>query len=261
MYRQRSSFRPFELLKLIRDKQISSIREYVRHGRSWMAPSELASIIHNWERELQELGLIELNDSREISSTERLARLFSVLDISLTRLTNFSDTSIICSPLFGTPVEPSVKSDIFVVMPFLKNLKPVYDDHIRNTAQKMNLTVSRGDDFFTAQSIIADIWNAINSCRIVIADCTGRNPNVFYEIGMAHTLGKPVILISQSKDDIPFDIQHIRYLIYEFTPRGMSEFEKSLASTIENELRYDFSYERLVANLEEAKQSQRNKNG
>jgi hypothetical protein len=255
MNRQRYSFRPFELLKLIRDKQVSSIEEYIRYGRP-----ELASLIRAQDGDLQEIGLIELDDSGKISSTDRLARMFRVLGISLTQLINFSDTSIVCSPLFGTPSEPSVKSDIFVVMPFLKNLKPVYDDHIRNTAHKMNLTVSRGDDFFTVQSIIADIWNAINSCRIVIADCTGRNPNVFYEIGMAHTLGKPVILISQSKDDIPFDIQYIRYLIYEFTPRGMNEFEKSLASTIESELKYDFSYEALLAKLAEAKQSKR-KNG
>jgi hypothetical protein len=111
----------------------------------------------------------------------------------------------------------------------------------------MNLTVARGDDFFTAKSVMSDIWDAINSCRIVIADCTGRNPNVFYEIGMAHTLGKPVILISQNKEDVPFDIQHIRYLTYEFTPRGMSEFEKKLTSTVESELRDEFSYEMLLA--------------
>jgi len=138
-------------------------------------------------------------------------------------------------------------------MPFLKELKPVYDDHIRSTIQKMNLTVSRGDDFFTAKSVMSDIWNAINSCRIVIADCTGRNPNVFYEIGIAHTLGKPVILISQNKDDIPFDVQSIRYILYEFTPRGMSEFERKLIFTIESELRDEFSYEMLLTKGKAAK--------
>jgi hypothetical protein len=39
-----------------------------------------------------------------------------------------------------------------------------------------------------------DVWNSIYSSSIIIADCTGRNPNVFYELGIAHTLGKPVIL-------------------------------------------------------------------
>jgi hypothetical protein len=252
--RYKDSFRPFELLRLIRDRQITNIQRFILFGRPWISePSWLANTTSNWERDLHELGLIEINRRKEITSTARLARLFNVLNISLTQLTNFSHDSLICSPLFGRPTEPSVKSDIFVVMPFLTDLKPIYDDHIRNTAQRMNLTVSRGDDFFTAQSIISDIWNALNSCRIVIADCTGRNPNVFYEIGMAHTLGKPVILISQSKDDIPFDIKHIRYLIYEFTPRGMSEFEKKLELTIESELENEFSYEMVLAKVEQRK--------
>ena len=251
---QQNVFRPFEMLKLIRDKRISNIREFINYAYHHVG-GHLPRILWGWQRELQELGLIEVNDREEITSTERLSRLFNALDISLTRLANYSEGSIIGTPIFGRPSSPSVKSDIFVIMPFLKDLKPVYDDHIRNTVQKMNLTVARGDDFFTAQSVMSDIWNAINSCRIVIADCTGRNPNVFYEIGMAHTLGKPVILISQNKDDIPFDIQYIRYLIYEFTPRGMSEFEKKLTSTIESELSDEFSYEILLAKMKARKKN------
>ena len=64
--------------------------------------------------------------------------------------------------------------------------------------------------------------------RVLIADCTERNPNVFYEIGIAHTLGKQVILIARSDDDIPFDLRPIRYINYKYTPRGMSEFEGNL---------------------------------
>jgi len=247
-------FRPFELLKLIRDKKIKNIREFTAATYLYRYEMQMiASATHRWQRDLQELGLIEIDDRGDISSTDRLSRLFNVLNISLTRLANYSDNSITCSPIFGTPSKPSVKSDVFVVMPFLKELKPVYDDHIRSTIQKMNLTVSRGDDFFTAKSVMSDIWNAINSCRIVIADCTGRNPNVFYEIGIAHTLGKPVILISQNKDDIPFDVQSIRYILYEFTPRGMSEFERKLIFTIESELRDEFSYEMLLTKGKAAK--------
>jgi len=202
--------------------------------------------IFRWHSELQELGLIEVKKDGEISSTERLARLFSSLDLSLTRLANYTKNSVVCSPIFGVPWKPSVKSDIFVIMPFLKELKPVYDDHIRSATQKLGLTVARGDDFFTAKSVMSDIWNAMNYCRLVIADCTGRNPNVFYEMGMAHTLGKPVILISQNKEDIPFDIQHIRYLIYDFTPKGMAGFEEHLIATIQSELQDEFSYKMLL---------------
>ena len=61
--------------------------------------------------------------------------------------------------------------------------------------------------------------------RAVIADCTTRNPNVFYEIGMAQTVGKPVLLITQDESDVPFDLRHLRYIKYAYTPPGMAAFE------------------------------------
>ena len=77
-----------------------------------------------------------------------------------------------------------------------------------------------------------DVWSAIYYSEAVIADCTGRNPNVFYEIGIAHTLGRKTVLIAQQIDDIPFDVRHIRSIIYEYTPRGVREFEKKLEDTL-----------------------------
>ena len=94
--------------------------------------------------------------------------------------------------------------------------------------------MKRGDDFFTAHHVIKDIWDAICGARIVIADCTGRNPNVFYEIGMAHTVGKAVILLTQNDEDVPFDLRQVRYIQYTYTPPGMKEFEKKLAETIKS---------------------------
>lgn len=55
---------------------------------------------------------------------------------------------------------------------------------------------------------------------------------MFYELGMAHAIGKDVIVITQSADDVPFDIRHLRYLQYEYTPRGVAEFERRLRATI-----------------------------
>jgi hypothetical protein len=66
-----------------------------------------------------------------------------------------------------------------------------------------------------------DIWSMIFSSSVIVAECTGRNPDVFSEIGIAHTLGKPVVLLTQNEYDIPFDAKHIRYLRYEYTLRGM----------------------------------------
>ena len=77
-----------------------------------------------------------------------------------------------------------------------------------------------------------EIWSAIAQATILIADCTNKNPNVFYEIGLVHALGKPVILITKNKEDVPFDLRHRRYIEYTLTPRGMERFEEILTSTI-----------------------------
>lgn len=123
--------------------------------------------------------------------------------------------------------------EVFILMPFAEELRPVYEDHIRTVVSNLHLKVGRADDFFTNGSIMAEIWNAINYATIIIADCTGRNPNVFYEIGISHAIGKQTILITQSMDDIPFDLRHLRVIMYKYDPRGMKEFEKALKKTIQ----------------------------
>ena len=122
--------------------------------------------------------------------------------------------------------------DVFVLMPFAEELKPVYDDHIREAIKKFNLSIARADDFFSHNTIMNEIWSAISYSKIIIADCTGKNPNVFYEIGLAHAIGRPVILITQNPDDVPFDLRHIRYIHYNNTPRGMKKFEETLSLTV-----------------------------
>ena len=140
---------------------------------------------------------------------------------------------MIVRPFFGRPQSDDANQDVFVLMPFEDELRPVYDDHIAKVAGGMGLTVARADDFAATSAVMQQVWSGICNCRLIIADCTRRNANVFYEIGVAHTIGKPVILITQNRAHIPFDIGHIRYIHYEFTPRGMTKFEAKLASAIQ----------------------------
>jgi hypothetical protein len=135
-------------------------------------------------------------------------------------------------PIFGAPNRSGNYPSTFVLMPFESTLRPVFEDHITKVVTKLGMTIGRADDFFRTGSIINDIWSAIFNAQIVVADCTGRNPNVFYEIGMAHTVGRDTVLISQSLDDIPFDLRHLRTILYVFTPRGMESFEESLYRTL-----------------------------
>ena len=121
----------------------------------------------------------------------------------------------------------------FVLMPFAKELQPIYDDHLRPTIEKSGLRCERADEILGTTAITSDIWERINRARFLLADLTDQNPNVFYELGLAHALGKDVILITQSMHFVPFDLKTIRFIVYEFKPRGMKELEEKLAKTLD----------------------------
>ena len=121
----------------------------------------------------------------------------------------------------------------FYLGPFSEPFNAIYNDHILKVLTKEGFTVERADEIYGTQPIIEDIWEGINTASLIVADVTGKNPNVMYEIGMAHTIGKPVIIVTQSIDDVPFDLKHYRCIIYEYTPRGCRTLEKHLASTVQ----------------------------
>ena len=143
-------------------------------------------------------------------------------------LVDMSKNSVLGSPQSDSQYE----CDVFVIMPFAEEFTPAYTDHLKPTVENLGLAIKRGDDFFSKRSIMSDVWSAMFNADLIIADCTGRNPNVFYELGLAHALDKPVIMITQSIDDIPFDIRHLRVIVYEFTPRGMKKLEDDLIDAI-----------------------------
>ncbi|MEV6487119.1 hypothetical protein AB0M20_00570 [Actinoplanes sp. NPDC051633] len=142
----------------------------------------------------------------------------------------------LCYPVYGQPGKYLDQTDIFVVMPFADDLKAVYEDHLVKVAVEENLSIKRGDDFYTGGAIMSDVWSAICASSLVIADCTGRNANVFYELGIAHTVGVPVMMISRSSNDVPSDLRHLRHYVYEFTPRGMEKLELAVRRVIANTL-------------------------
>lgn len=107
-------------------------------------------------------------------------------------------------------IEPTLVS---AMMPFDAGFNEVYAA-IREAAENVSLKCRRADDIWENPAIIQDVVSLIDRSRVVICDCTGRNPNVFYEAGIAHTLGREVILMTQSEHDIPFDLRHLRYVRY-----------------------------------------------
>lgn len=170
-----------------------------------------------------DLLLVDVSNQRDVHCT-LLGKSYEAVD------SNFKEVREKNS-MFGKP-NPKYAHDVFMLMPFDEEIKPVYDDHIKKTLETLNLSIVRADDFFSHHAIMDEIWSAIVFSKILIADCTGKNPNVFYEIGLAHAIEKPVILITQNPDDVPFDLRHRRYIQYNYTPPGMKKFESQLSSTV-----------------------------
>ena len=122
---------------------------------------------------------------------------------------------------------------VFMLSPFEDVYNTIYADHIKPAIERIDgLRCLRADDIYGNRSIMEDIWRHINESIILISELTGRNPNVFYETGIAHTIGKEVVLITQSMDDVPFDLRHLRCIVYDYTPRGVLNLEGNLTSTV-----------------------------
>ncbi|HXA00731.1 MAG TPA: hypothetical protein VNW99_02015 [Cytophagaceae bacterium] len=87
-------------------------------------------------------------------------------------------------------------------------------ESIKNACTSLNLECAKADDIWENPTFIQDIFELIFISRVVVADFTDKNPNVFYEVGIAHTLGKTVVPITQSIKDVPSDLGHHRALLY-----------------------------------------------
>lgn len=103
----------------------------------------------------------------------------------------------------------------FVLMPFSEEFDDIYQYGIKESCKESGAYCERVDEQVFQETILDRIYNQISKSDLVIADMTGRNPNVFYEVGYAHALNKPTILLTQNSDDIPFDLKHYPHIIYE----------------------------------------------
>ena len=143
-------------------------------------------------------------------------------------------TKIVFRPtVFDVPSEGVQKDLVAVMMPFAANFKGVYKT-IQNAAAMCFLNCQRVDDVWINSTIIQDVFSLIYRSHIVVCDFSGRNPNVMYEAGIAHTLGKHVIPITQNTSDVPFDLSHHRHLAYLNNSEGLNDLEDKLAARMMN---------------------------
>lgn len=116
----------------------------------------------------------------------------------------------------GKGVTLTAEDTCFIMMPFADPHGTYYTKIYEPAIRKAGLRPVRADDeIFGTGKIIDQIWTGINKAKVLVAELTTRNPNVFYELGLAHALKKPVVLVSSNEPDVPFDLKHIRVIYYD----------------------------------------------
>lgn len=120
----------------------------------------------------------------------------------------------------------------FVAMPFRSHLRNVYDavEFVVNNFCGMKCV--RADKIARSDRISDNIRECISNARLIIADLTDNNPNVFYEIGLAHGRNKRLILLVQDESTVPFDLREIRHLVYD--PNDLTSLRERLVEYVIN---------------------------
>ena len=150
------------------------------------------------------------------------------------------DTYSIYPKQFRNAKIPIEKNRCFVLMPFSENFNIIYGN-IKKSLHENEYICNRADEILGSKPIMNKILNEILKANYIIADLTSQNPNVFYELGIAHTFkdAQNIILITQRLEDIPFDIRHINNIIYE--PNNLKYLTSSIIQTLgENKYVLDF---------------------
>lgn len=125
----------------------------------------------------------------------------------------------------------------FAMMPFSDPFDLYYETIYIPAIQTAGLDPIRADDLFRPSVIVSDLWNMIQSAKVLVAELTTKNANVFYELGLAHAIGKPVVLVSETMADVPFDLQQLRVLLYSKNDPGWGDkLQDAIASSIRESL-------------------------
>lgn len=167
--------------------------------------------------------------------TTEIPALRQQLEIARAELDLIRSSSISASPIWEGRFFPAESDYCFVLMPFSEehDLQRVFAEHVKAVIEtRCGLRCERADDIYGISGVMQSVWEGINRARLIVAELTGRNPNVFYELGIAHTLGKPVIMLTQSMDFVPFDLRHLRCIVYNYKPNDIKRFEMALERTV-----------------------------
>jgi hypothetical protein len=125
------------------------------------------------------------------------------------------------------------KRTCFVAMPFRADLNYFYLYIQYHLQERHGIHAERGDHRILTKALIDKVREQILSADVILADVTGGNPNVLYEVGLAHAFSKPVIFLTQDRpEDAPVDIRQFEFIVY--TLQSHVEFLNNLDNAIDS---------------------------
>jgi hypothetical protein len=197
------------------------ISEVYKHYRGENIPDDdtffrntLVDTFHIPETDFTDFKQIFFDSLEKAKLLERHGDKTRVLDVS-SEVVQSDEKSTRIKKL-GAEAAVKVGETCFVMQPFAMPYGDYYDKIFKPAIEKTGLQPVRADaDIFGTGKIIDQVWRGISAAKVLVAELTTRNPNVFYELGLAHALNKPVVLISSNESDVPFDLQHIRVIYYD----------------------------------------------
>lgn len=187
--------------------------------------------IDEWEMNrthwaIKDVDLINVLDRAGITQAATISAKFET-DSSHAVSPSTPSGLLVRPTVFTLPTVGSELNLVSVMMPLRAEFDGVYAS-VQAACSQAGLRCLRADGIWEESILIQDIVNLIFRSSVVVVDFSQRNPNVMYETGIAHTLGRPVVPISQSLQDLPFDLQHHRTLSYAPTPEGLETMKGKL---------------------------------
>lgn len=188
------------------------------------------------KQEYLEREIVELN-GRLVATEDKWKAVYHLLLSSQNRTTDVNGIVSTSRFLkgFGIDIDNiSIKNDlVFVLTPFHPDFENAYAD-IRETCQSLKLTAMRSDEEYIQTDILKHVIKCIVEARAIIANIDGRNANVFYELGIAHALNKPTILVSKVDTSVPFDVQGQYIILYNSDFELKTKLREALLRVLTN---------------------------
>ncbi|MCI4669291.1 MAG: hypothetical protein MRZ79_14245 [Bacteroidia bacterium] len=141
------------------------------------------------------------------------------------------EASVLVKPIFRANEIPVKKGNALVIMPLEAYWSESIWMHIQDTLGAMGFNGKRTGSLYVEKRL-EDTWISLNESEIIIADLTYKHPDVFYKIGIAHTLGKPLLLITQHARDLPPDFKHHTHIVYDNNIYGLQRLAERIVEWI-----------------------------